>query len=59
MDLLKMKDVTFGRRLADSEAYSPDLPDTIARSFAKALPVMRLLASIDAGAATGERRGRR
>ena len=59
IELLKMKDVTFGRRLADDEAFSPQLPDTIARSFAKALPVMRLLASIDAGADPGERRGRR
>ena len=26
-ELLKLKDVTFGRRLADDEAFGPDLPD--------------------------------
>ena len=29
-ELLKLKDVTFGRRLSDDEALSPDLPDTLA-----------------------------
>ena len=46
VELLKLKDVTFGRRLGDEEAFSPGLPDTIARSFANAVPVMRLLASL-------------
>jgi uncharacterized protein (TIGR02453 family) len=45
-DLLKLKDVIFGRRLSDADARSPDLPDVIADSFAVALPVMRYLAAI-------------
>jgi len=45
-ELLKLKDVTFGRRLSDADAYSPELPDTVARSFAAALPVLRLLAEL-------------
>jgi hypothetical protein len=32
--------------MSDDEAFSPDLPDTIARSFAAAVPVLRLLSSI-------------
>ena len=46
-DLLRLKDVTFGRRLADAEVLSARLPDTIAKSFAKAVPVFTLLASIE------------
>ena len=45
-DLLKLKDVIFGRRLSDADATSPKLPDVIADSFAAALPVMRFLALI-------------
>jgi uncharacterized protein (TIGR02453 family) len=45
-DLLKLKDVTFGRRLADAEATSPALPDLIADTFEAAMPVMRYLASV-------------
>jgi uncharacterized protein (TIGR02453 family) len=45
-ELLKLKDVTFGRRLSDADAFAPKLPDTIAKSFAKALPVFTLLASV-------------
>ncbi len=45
-DLLRLKDVVFGRRLADSDATSPTLPDVIAESFAAAVPVMRYLAAI-------------
>ncbi len=45
-DLLRKKDVTFGRRLADAEATSPALPDLIAETFETALPVMRYLAAI-------------
>jgi uncharacterized protein (TIGR02453 family) len=45
-DLLKLKDVTFGRRLSDSEAASPALPDLLTESFATALPVLRYLASV-------------
>jgi uncharacterized protein (TIGR02453 family) len=46
VELLKLKDVTFGRRLADAEAMSPALPDLIADTFGAALPVMRYLAAI-------------
>ena len=46
-DLLRKKNVTFGRRLSDAEAMSPDLPRTIADSFAIATPLMRYLATID------------
>jgi uncharacterized protein (TIGR02453 family) len=45
-DLLRLKDVTFGRRLADDEALSTGLPDILADAFADALPVVRLLAGL-------------
>ena len=45
-DMLRWKDVVFGRRLSDSEVLSPALPDTLADSFAAARPVFRLLASL-------------
>ena len=45
-DLLKLKDVTFGRRLSDAEATSPALPDLIADTFEVATPVMRYLAAV-------------
>jgi uncharacterized protein (TIGR02453 family) len=44
--LLKLKDVTFGRRVSDEDVLSPDLPDILADAFAKAMPVFRLLASL-------------
>jgi uncharacterized protein (TIGR02453 family) len=47
-ELLKLKDVTFGRRLAPDEALSPDLPEILADAFAAAEPVMRLLAGLAA-----------
>ncbi len=46
-DLLRKKNVTFGRRLSDAEAMSPDLPAVIAESFAIATPLLRYLATID------------
>ena len=46
VELLKLKDVTFGRRLSDKEAMSPGLPDLIADTFEAAMPVMRYLAAI-------------
>ena len=52
-DLLKFKDVTFGRPISDEEAFSPNLPDLLADTFAAAVPVLRLLARLapdDAGA---------
>ena len=47
-ELLKLKDLTFGHRLSDREVLSPDLPDTLATDFAKAIPVFRLLGSLQA-----------
>jgi uncharacterized protein (TIGR02453 family) len=44
--LLTLKDVTFGRRLADDEAFSPDLPAVLATDLATAVPLLRLLASL-------------
>jgi uncharacterized protein (TIGR02453 family) len=44
-ELLKLKDVTFGRRL-DDEIFTSELPDVMARDFAKAVPVFRLLAEV-------------
>jgi uncharacterized protein (TIGR02453 family) len=43
-ELLKQKDLTFGRRLADSDVMSPQLADLIADTFEVAIPVMRWLA---------------
>jgi uncharacterized protein (TIGR02453 family) len=48
IELLKLNDVTFGHRLADETALSPDLPDVLAEAFSDALPVLRLLASVAA-----------
>ena len=45
-DLLRKKNVTFGRRLSDDEALSPDLPAAIADAFEVATPLMRWLATI-------------
>lgn len=45
-DLLKLKDMTFGRRLSDGEVLSADLPDTLAEDFARAVPVFRMLGSL-------------
>jgi uncharacterized protein (TIGR02453 family) len=40
------KDVVFGRRLADEEVLSPELPDKLADGYATAAPVFRFLASL-------------
>ncbi len=45
-ELLKLKDVVFGRRLSDSDAFSPRLPDLLADALEAALPVFRLLARL-------------
>jgi uncharacterized protein (TIGR02453 family) len=47
-DLLRKKNVTFGRRLSDREAMSPELPSVIADAFAAGTPLMRYLAAIQA-----------
>ena len=45
-DLLKMKNITFGRELSGKEAMSKDLPRILADDFAAAVPVMSFLASL-------------
>jgi uncharacterized protein (TIGR02453 family) len=46
VELLKLKDVTFGCRLSDADAGSVDLPQTIADTFAQAVPMLELLAAL-------------
>jgi uncharacterized protein (TIGR02453 family) len=48
-ELLKLKDVTFGRELGLDEVFSADLPRVLAEDFAAAVPVMRFLASLRPG----------
>ena len=45
-DLLRKKNVTFGRRLSDDEAMSADLPVLLADTFATGTPLLRYLASL-------------
>jgi uncharacterized protein (TIGR02453 family) len=45
-ELLKQKDLTFGRRLADRDVQGPQLVALIADSFETAVPVMRWLAAL-------------
>jgi uncharacterized protein (TIGR02453 family) len=45
--LLTLKDVTFGRRLDDREAFSAALPEILADDLAAAVPLLRLLAALD------------
>jgi uncharacterized protein (TIGR02453 family) len=45
-DLLRKKNVTFGRRLSDDEAFSSGLPGILAEAFAVGTPLLRYLASI-------------
>ena len=45
-DVLRKKNVTFGHRLSDAEALSPDLPTVIADAFEVGTPLMRFLASV-------------
>jgi uncharacterized protein (TIGR02453 family) len=45
-DLLRYKDVVFGRHLGDDEVSSPRLPDTLADAFDAGMPVLRFLATI-------------
>jgi uncharacterized protein (TIGR02453 family) len=47
-ELLKLKDITFGRRLTDAEAMSADLPDQLSDGYEAALPVLGLLAGLGA-----------
>ena len=45
-ELLKLKEVLFGRRLSDDEVTSADLPATIAGTLARATPLLGLLAGL-------------
>ena len=45
-ELLKQKDLTFGRRLADDDVMGPQLVDLVSDSFLVAVPVMRWLARL-------------
>jgi uncharacterized protein (TIGR02453 family) len=56
-ELLKLKDVTFGRPLSDEEVLSPGLPDRLTDTFEAAVPVLRLLAGLAPGAQAGWLRG--
>jgi uncharacterized protein (TIGR02453 family) len=44
-ELLKLKGVTYSRRLADADVMSPRLPDTLVEIYQASLPVLELLAS--------------
>ena len=46
IELLKLKDVTFGRPLAESEVMAPDLPDRLAEMLGAATPLLGLLAGL-------------
>lgn len=46
-DLLRKKNVTFGRELSDEDAFSPELPSILADAFAIGTPLLRYLASVD------------
>jgi uncharacterized protein (TIGR02453 family) len=46
-DILRKKNVTFGRRLSDEEALSPSLPNVLADAFALGTPLMRYLATVE------------
>lgn len=48
-ELLRLKDVTFGRHLSDDEVFSPNLPATLSEAFAAAIPLLELLARLSAG----------
>jgi uncharacterized protein (TIGR02453 family) len=45
-DLLRMKNVIFGRQLSDDDAFSPHLADILADAFATGTPLLRFLASL-------------
>jgi uncharacterized protein (TIGR02453 family) len=49
-ELLKLKDVTFGRRLSDRDVMSPRLPDVLAETYRAAVPILGLLARLSPGA---------
>ena len=46
-EMLRWKDVVFGRRLSDDEVTSPGLPDRLADGYETAVPVFAFLAGLD------------
>jgi uncharacterized protein (TIGR02453 family) len=46
LELLKLKDVTFGRQLSEDEVLARDLPANLAGTLAHAVPVLGLLAGL-------------
>jgi uncharacterized protein (TIGR02453 family) len=46
IELLRLKDVTFGRRLSDHDVESANLPATVAELLGRATPTLRLLAEL-------------
>ena len=46
-DLLRLKHVIFGRPLSDAEVLSPALPELLATAYETAVPVLRLLGSLE------------
>ena len=45
-ELLKLKDIVFGRRIDDREAFSPVLADLVVEALEAGVPVMRFLARL-------------
>jgi uncharacterized protein (TIGR02453 family) len=45
-DMFRWKDVIFGKRLSDAQVLSAKLPDTLADSYAAAMPVLEFLATL-------------
>jgi uncharacterized protein (TIGR02453 family) len=50
-ELLKLKDVVFGRTLDDKEIFSRTLPDILVEDFAAAMPVYRFLSTLSSAPA--------
>jgi len=46
IELLKLKDVTFGRPMSDADLLAPDLPARVAEMLGDATPILRLLAGL-------------
>jgi len=45
-EMLRYKDVIFGRNLSDDEVHSPELPDILTDAYAAAVPVFRFLSTL-------------
>jgi uncharacterized protein (TIGR02453 family) len=46
LELLKLKDVTYGRPISDEDVLAPDLPVRLAETLEHAVPLLRLLAGL-------------